>query len=110
MFLIDAFRFEMATELVEELKGAGTVVDLKPRLAELPTITSVGMNALAPVAQGDRLQVAGVFQGFKTGEFTVKSPRIAPGRWGSRSAGKQAVLLKLAEVCEDEHSGSHEGA
>jgi len=25
VFLIDAFRYEMATELVEELKGTGTV-------------------------------------------------------------------------------------
>ena len=101
VFLIDAFRFELATELVEQLRGAGTVVDLKPRLAELPTITAVGMNALAPVTQGDRLHVAGVFQGFKTGEFTVKSPEDRARAMGSRSAGKQAVLLKLAKVCED---------
>jgi hypothetical protein len=100
VFVIDAFRFEMATELVEELKGAGTVVDLKPRFAELPTITSVGMNVLAPVTQGDRLQVAGVFQGFKNGEFTVKSPDDRARAMGARSAGKYAVLLKLAEVCD----------
>lgn len=99
VFMVDALRFEMATELVEELKGPGTVVDLKPRFAELPTITSVGMNVLAPVAQGDRLQVAGVFQGFKTGEFTVKSPATRVRAMGSRSAGKQALLLQLAEVC-----------
>jgi hypothetical protein len=100
VFVIDAFRFEMATELVEDLKGHGTVVDLKPRLAELPTITSVGMNVLAPVAQGERLHVAGVFQGFKSGEFTVKNPEGRARAMGSRSAGKQAVLLKLVEVCE----------
>src|ERR1019366_2234997 len=100
VFLIDAFRYEMATELVQELKGAGTPVDLKPRLAELPTITSVGMNVLAPVAQDERLSVAGIFQGFKTGEFTVRTPEQRARAMGLRSAGKPALLLKLADVCE----------
>ena len=100
VFVIDAFRFEMATELVEDLKGAGTVVDLKPRLAELPTITSVGMNVLAPVAQGDKLTVAGIFQGFKTGEFTVRRPEDCSRAMGMRSAGKPALLRTLSEVCE----------
>ncbi len=100
LFMIDAFRFEMATELVDELAGVGTVVDLKPRLAELPTITSVGMNALAPVAQGDRLSVTGIFQGFKTGEYTVRSPDSRARAMGLRSAGKPCLLMKLADVCE----------
>lgn len=99
VFVIDAFRFEMATELVDELAGPGTVVDLKPRLAELPTITPVGMNALAPVvAQNGRLTLAGVFQGFKTGETTVRSPGERSDAMGRRSTGKPALLLKLAEV------------
>jgi hypothetical protein len=100
VFLIDAFRFEMATELIEELKGIGTVVDLKPRLAELPTITSVGMNVLAPVAQGGKLAVAGVFQGFKAGEFTVRKPEDRSRAMGLRSAGKPALERKLADICE----------
>ncbi len=100
VFVIDAFRYEMATELVEELRGGGTVVDLKPRLAELPTITSVGMNVLAPVTQGDRLSVAGIFQGFKTGEYTVRTPTDRARAMGMRSVGKPALLLKLADVCE----------
>lgn len=101
VFVIDAFRYEMATELVDELSGAGTVVDLKPRLAELPTITPVGMNALAPVAQGGRLVVAGNFQGFKTGELTVRRPEDRSRAMGTRSAGKPALLLKLSEVSEE---------
>src|SRR5690606_10526548 len=32
LFVVDAFRYEMATELLEELGGGGGVVDLKPRL------------------------------------------------------------------------------
>ncbi|MDI1434931.1 BREX-6 system phosphatase PglZ [Polyangium sorediatum] len=101
MFVIDAFRFEMATELLEELGGGGGIVDLKPRLAELPTITSVGMNALAPVAQNGRLVVAGAFQGFKTGEYTVKRPTDRARAMGTRAAGKEAPLLSLAQVCEE---------
>ena len=100
IFIIDAFRFEMATELVDELKGTGTTVDLKARLAELPSITSVGMNALAPVTQGDRLVVAGKFGGFKTGEFTVSNPKDRARAMGMRSVGKPALLLKLSEVCD----------
>jgi hypothetical protein len=98
--LLDAFRYEMATELLEDMKAPGTVVDLKPRLAELPTVTAVGMNVLAPVAQGGRLQVAGTFGGFKTGEFTVRSPDGRARAIGLRTAGKQSVLLKLSEVCD----------
>ena len=30
-------------------------VELRPRLAELPTTTAIGMNALAPVARGGRM-------------------------------------------------------
>jgi len=100
VFVIDAFRFEMATELVEELQGVGTSVDLKARLAELPTITSVGMNVLAPVASNGRLAVAGIFQGFKSKEFTVRTPGDRARAMGLRSAGKPALLLDLAEVCE----------
>lgn len=100
LFLIDAFRYEMAAELAEELAGGGTAVDLKPRLAELPTITAVGMNALAPVAVAGRLTVAGVFKGFKTNEFTVQSPEDRVRVMGQRTASRSALYLKLAEVAE----------
>ncbi|MGB8929879.1 MAG: BREX-6 system phosphatase PglZ [Anaeromyxobacteraceae bacterium] len=99
-FLIDAFRYEMATELLRDLEGAGTVVDLKARLAELPTITSVGMNALPPVAQAGRLRVAGTFEGFKTGEFTVRLPEDRARAIGTRTGGKQSVRLQLEDVCD----------
>ena len=47
VFLVDAFRYEMATELVDSLRvaGSGASVDLKARFAELPTITSVTAGA-----------------------------------------------------------------
>lgn len=100
VFVIDALRYEMAEELASELTGSGAVVDLKPRLAELPTITSVGMNALAPVATGERLSVAGTLEGFRSGEFTVKAPGDRARAMGVRSFGKPALSYELAEVCE----------
>lgn len=99
-FVIDAFRYEMATELLDEFGGGGGVVDLKARLAELPTITSVGMNALAPVARDGRLVVAGNFQGFKTGEYTVRRPDDRARAMGTRAGGKPALLLPLSVVNE----------
>ncbi len=98
VFLIDAFRFEMATELLEDLRGPGTLVDLKPRLAELPTVTSVGMNVLAPVSSDGRLKVAGAFKGFKSGQFTVSTPDERVRAMGERSARKKAASRRLADV------------
>lgn len=101
VFLIDALRYEMAAELADELTGAGVTVDLKPRLAELPTITKVGMNALAPVAQGGRLAVAGAFEGFKTGEYTVRTPETRARAMGLRSTGRAALALQLGDVGDE---------
>ncbi|MBN2195320.1 MAG: BREX-6 system phosphatase PglZ, partial [Polyangiaceae bacterium] len=107
VFLVDAFRYEMATELVEDLRamGGGAVVDLKARFAELPTITSVGMNALAPVAQNGRLAVTGALQGFKSGEVTVRSPGDRAKAMGNRTGGKPGLRLTLSEICDSSPEG-----
>jgi hypothetical protein len=55
LFVLDALRYEMALELRDELENAALQFDLRARLAELPTITAVGMNVLAPVARDGRL-------------------------------------------------------
>ena len=106
-FLIDAFRYEMATELLGEFEGSGTTVTLKGRYAELPSITAVGMNALAPVSQSGRLVLAGSdgFKGFKTGEYTVRKPDERVRAMGEKSvdnvsAGRKRTRnLNLSEVC-----------
>lgn len=105
VFLIDAFRYEMATELLDDLRAVGTsvVVDLKGRLAELPTITPIGMNALAPAARNDRLTpvTAGdAFQGFRSGEFTVRTPADRARAMGMRTSGKPGVLIGLVDLCD----------
>ena len=106
-FLIDAFRYEMAAELLPEFVGAGTTVHLAGRYAELPSITAVGMNALAPVAKAGRLTLAGDtgFGGFKTGEYTVRKPDERVRAIGDRSVNqgragrRQARGVSLNDVC-----------
>lgn len=100
--LLDAFRFEMAADVMDALRAPGAVVSLRPRLAELPTITAVGMNALAPVAQpSGKLELVGAFKGFRSGEFTVATPEQRAKAIGSRAGGKVA-RLELQAVAEME--------
>ncbi|MFM2310979.1 MAG: hypothetical protein RLZZ04_255 [Cyanobacteriota bacterium] len=106
-FIIDAFRYEMATELLEEFRGTGTTVNLQGCYCELPSITAVGMNVLAPVQQSGKLTLAGNkgFTGFKTGEYTVSKPSDRVRAMGDKSidnvsAGRRkARSLNLADVC-----------
>ena len=77
--------------------AGSAAVDLKPRLAELPTITAVGMNALAPVARGERLTVAGEFQGFRRGSSPSNSPDTRCRAMGASAAGGVCLRLELAD-------------
>jgi len=100
LFLLDALRFEMALELRDELAAAGLQFELRPRLAELPTITAVGMNVLAPVARDGRLspvRKAGHFEGFRSNEVTVARPKDRVKAMELR-VGKQTLGLKLTDV------------
>ena len=107
-FLVDALRYEMATALSEALEAdatASTTVRLSARYAELPTLTSVGMNVLAPVQKGGRLTLAGAkeFDGFRAGEYSVRSFENRVRAMGDRSATtakNQPKLTTLIEVCE----------
>ena len=47
---VDAFRYELATDVAESLRVAGHDVDLLPAVAAAPTITPVGMANLCPGA------------------------------------------------------------
>lgn len=106
VLLVDALRFEMAAELADELRserrdGAGVV--LSGRLAELPSLTAVGMNALAPVASDGRLRpivTNGSFEGFRTGEASVRKPADRAKAMGARSTGAPALLLDLKELTD----------
>ncbi len=107
-FLLDAFRFEMAAELAHGMIEKGAQVLLKGRYAELPTITAVGMNALAPTADRGRLTLSGDngFNGFKTGEYTVRRPEDRTRAMGDRSLDnvasgrKQTRGMELTDICQ----------
>jgi len=103
-FVVDALRFEMGEELFRRLHGTpATTVRLRARLAELPTVTEVGMNVLAPVDKGGRLVLSmakdmGGVQGFQTGEFRVSDPETRRRAMHDRVGGGTCPWLTLEEV------------
>ena len=79
VFYIDAFRYELGEELSRLLKEDKGEVKLSSRLAELPTVTSVGMNALLPLDKLGYLtpgfdKQKGKFVGFRTSEKLIDGP------------------------------------
>jgi hypothetical protein len=103
-FVVDALRFEMGQELFRQLDGTpATTVRLDARLAELPTVTEVGMNVLAPVDSRGRLTVAlagdpGAVLGFQAGEFRVSNPETRRRAMHDRVGGATCPWLTLEEV------------
>jgi hypothetical protein len=109
IFLIDAFRFEMAQELFATVADAkATTSHLVGRLAELPTITAVGMNALAPVARGGRMAPDvknGKFGGFSTGQYRVHDAETRKRAMHEKVGGRTCPRLSLREVMERDSKG-----
>ena len=102
LFVIDALRFEMAQDLERALTGqAATAVHLRPRLAELPTVTPIGMNALAPLARGGRLQPLlkkQTFRGMQTSEYQVTNPETRQKAMQARVGGSTCPWWSIDEV------------
>ena len=105
-FVVDAFRYEMGEELYRQLLDTpASTVHLKARLAELPTVTAVGMNVLALVVANGRLTpvmsnegVGAKLTGFSTGEFRVATPDTRKRAMHDRVGGAAAPWLTLDEV------------
>lgn len=101
-FMVDALRYEMAEELFRSLKDTpASTVQLKARFAELPSVTEVGMNVLAPVASGGKLRPALKDEkvlGFSTGEFRVQDPETRRRAMADRVGGATCPLLSLDDV------------
>ena len=103
LFLVDALRFEMAQDLAADFKAQGAEVTLQARLAELPSITSIGMNVLAPVTQDGSLHpvlIDGEFRGFKAGEFTVRDLDTRQRAMFLRVGGNSLAKLSLDDACD----------
>ncbi len=103
-FLVDALRFEMGQQLAESLREKSTgEVHLAARLAELPTLTEVGMNALAPVARAGRLTVDydgknERILGFRAGALRVDGPEDRRRAIHERLGGDTCPKLTLEEL------------
>lgn len=106
-FLVDGLRYEMADELAKRLKKSGLHLHLQARLAELPSITRVGMNVLAPVSRQGNLKVDGSFAGFRAGEYVVSTPEQRLRAMGERSleslpGGRRSPLgLSLSKIRDE---------
>lgn len=103
-FIVDALRYEMARALFNEIdKTPGTKAKLAARLSELPSITPVGMNVLAPVVDDGRLNPVmkgDAFAGFKSAEFTVATPEQRRRAMQERVGSAKCPSLTLNEVLD----------
>jgi hypothetical protein len=76
-FLIDAMRYEMGVELGDQLQGVQELV-VRPAVAALPTITSIGMAALLPGASAgfavidDKGKLAASVDGAALGDLAAR--------------------------------------
>ncbi|MEE9383582.1 MAG: BREX-6 system phosphatase PglZ [Nannocystaceae bacterium] len=103
-FMVDALRFEMAQELVELIgKQSATAINLAPRLAELPSVTEVGMNVLAPANDGHKLTPVLTasgrrFRGFKAAQFQITEPMARYKAIASRAGGTASPHYEVEEI------------
>jgi hypothetical protein len=106
-FMVDALRYEMAVELVEAL-GEREGVWLDARLAELPSVTEIGMNALAPVVERGRLhplldgKAKPRFVGFRVHEKRVDDPASRIAAMHERVGGRRPEAFSLDELLGSE--------
>lgn len=104
-FLVDAFRFEMARELLAQLPE-GWRADLIPALATPPTFTEVGMAALMPQAErGLSLSPAGASKlAVTVGEALLRN-RPDRVKWLQQQAVQPVVVTELNKIAplKDNH-------
>jgi hypothetical protein len=95
---VDALRFEMGRELVEGL-GDGFESGLDPAIAQLPSITEVGMSALLPGAEtGMDLVEAGAGKVAIKIKATVLKDRPARVKYLREVVGGTMAELKLNDL------------
>ncbi len=96
-FLVDALRYEMAAEVLENL-SEDYEGNIEPRLGQLPGITTIGMAALLPGAENG-LTIEGRANGIgvSIGETDV-STKQARLDWLKEKAGVNVASFNLSEV------------
>jgi len=103
-FLVDGLRFEMGAQLAASLGDSKTAdVVLKARLAELPSVTEVGMNVLAPVVRNGKLAVEvkdDRIVGIRAGTARIDGPRARHRAMHERVGGATCPSLSLEELLE----------
>ena len=102
-FLVDGLRFEMGKQLADSLDSRTADVVVKARLAELPTVTEVGMNVLAPVARNGLLAIDvkdGRIAGFRAGSARVDSPKSRHKAIAERIGSSTCPFLSLEALLE----------
>lgn len=105
LLLVDGLRFEMAQELLELIgKPAASSIHLRPRLAELPSVTEIGMSVLAPIADGTKLRPvldkkSRRFAGFETtGSFRVHDVATRKKSIAHRAGGTTCPWYPLNDL------------
>jgi hypothetical protein len=114
-FVVDALRFEMGAQLAASLgdgpgenrgqsrdKQTADVV-LKARLAELPSVTEVGMNLLAPAVRGGKLAIElrdDKILGFRAGTSRIDGPKSRHRAMHERVGGATCPYVSLEELLE----------
>jgi len=111
LFVVDALRFELGEKLYRELEKETyeKTLHLEAQYSELPTQTSIGMNAMMPVADSDnkmnlvysRTNTSMDIRGFKVNQFTVSTIQER----------KRSLEEKMGDLCnwlalEEFHSRS----
>jgi hypothetical protein len=102
-FMVDGLRFEMGKQLARSLDSKTADVVVKARLAELPTVTEVGMNVLAPVARNGALAIDLKDQrilGFRAGSARVDSPKARHKAIAERIGAPTCPFLTLEELLD----------
>lgn len=103
-FTIDALRFELGQQLYEALVTTRTAdVSLKARFAELPTVTEVGMNVLAPLSVDGKLKLdfKGMdIAGLRSLEARVSDPDDRRKVMHDRVGGRTCPKLSLEQVVD----------
>ena len=95
--LVDALRYEMGLELIEGLKDEFKV-EIKPVVAQLPTITEVGMAVLMPHADEgmELVEVKSGKVGVKVGSTVLKDRKSRVSCF--QSLLPDTVVLKLGNI------------